>query len=56
MILAESKITSQGQISVPAKIRKEIGIHDNLIRLSVGIEDPKDLLNDLETAFKSVVE
>ncbi len=38
--------------SVPANIRKELGIHDNLIRLSVGIEHIDDLLADLEAAFK----
>ncbi|PIP95248.1 MAG: cystathionine gamma-synthase [Bdellovibrio sp. CG12_big_fil_rev_8_21_14_0_65_39_13] len=38
--------------SVPKKIREELGIHDNLIRLSVGIEDIDDLLADLDRAFK----
>jgi len=38
--------------SIPKEIRKEIGILDNLIRLSVGIEDCDDLIDDLETAFK----
>ncbi len=37
--------------SVPKNIREEIGIHDNLIRLSVGIEDVEDLIEDLEKAF-----
>lgn len=37
--------------SVPKKIREEIGIHDNLIRLSVGIEDVEDLIADIEQAF-----
>lgn len=37
--------------SVPKKIREELGIHDNLIRLSVGIEDVNDLIKDLEKAF-----
>jgi cystathionine gamma-lyase len=40
--------------SIPANIRKQLGIHDNLIRLSVGIEHIDDLLNDLEVAFKKV--
>lgn len=40
--------------SVPKKIREEIGIFDNLIRLSVGIEDCDDLIADLETAFQSI--
>lgn len=37
--------------SVPAEIRKSLGIDDSLIRLSVGVEDQKDLLADLERAF-----
>ncbi|MGB0453399.1 MAG: trans-sulfuration enzyme family protein [Bacteriovoracaceae bacterium] len=40
--------------SVPKKIREELGIHDNLIRISVGIEDLNDLIDDLEAAFKKV--
>ena len=37
--------------SVPAEIRKELGIDDGLVRLSVGIEDVEDLLKDLEQAL-----
>jgi cystathionine gamma-lyase len=37
--------------SVPAETRKELGIHDNFIRLSVGIESLDDLIKDLEQAF-----
>lgn len=37
--------------SIPKKVREEIGIKDNLIRLSVGIEDVDDLIADLENAF-----
>jgi cystathionine gamma-lyase len=40
--------------SIPKKIREELGIFDNLIRLSVGIEDCDDLINDLEVAFNSI--
>jgi len=40
--------------SVPKKIREKIGIHDNLIRLSVGIENIDDLIEDLETAFLKI--
>lgn len=39
--------------SVPADKRKELGIDDSLIRLSVGIEDIDDLIQDLEKAFNS---
>ncbi|MBT3981067.1 MAG: PLP-dependent transferase [Bacteriovoracaceae bacterium] len=38
--------------SVPAKNRKALGIDDNLIRLSVGIESSKDIISDLKQAFK----
>lgn len=38
--------------SIPKAVREGLGIYDNLIRLSVGIEDSTDLINDLETAFK----
>ena len=34
--------------SIPAKEREKLGITDSLIRLSVGIEDKEDLINDLE--------
>lgn len=38
--------------SIPTEKRAKLGIADNLIRLSVGIEDSKDLMEDLENAFK----
>ena len=37
--------------SLPAEVRESIGISDGLIRLSVGIEDPEDLIDDLEQAL-----
>ncbi len=37
--------------SLPEERRKQLGIGDNLIRLSVGIEDVRDLKNDLEAAL-----
>ncbi len=40
--------------SVPPETRKALGIDDSLIRLSVGIEDLDDLLNDLKTALAQV--
>lgn len=40
--------------SVPAENRKALGIDDALIRLSVGVEDIKDLLDDLKYAFDQV--
>ena len=38
--------------SVPKKIREKTGITDDLIRLSVGIENVEDLIEDLEIALK----
>lgn len=38
--------------SIPKETREELGIHDNLIRLSVGIENCDDLIRDLEQALK----
>jgi cystathionine gamma-lyase len=40
--------------SIPKKVREELGIFDNLIRLSVGIEDIDDLLADLDKTLKSI--
>jgi len=37
--------------SVPAEVRKQLGISDNLVRLSVGIEHIDDLLEDLTRAL-----
>lgn len=37
--------------SVPADQRKKLGIADNLVRLSVGIEDVDDLISDLDRAI-----
>ncbi len=40
--------------SVPKKVRESIGLTDNLIRLSVGIEHVQDLIEDLEQAFRTI--
>lgn len=40
--------------SVPAENRKALGIHDNLIRISVGIENIDDLIQDLSAAFQKI--
>ena len=37
--------------SIPAEIRKELGIDDGLVRLSVGIESVEDLVRDLDNAL-----
>lgn len=38
--------------SIPDPVKKSLGITDNLVRLSVGIEDADDLIADLEQAFE----
>lgn len=37
--------------AIPYELRQELGIVDNLIRLSVGIENVEDLIEDLKSAF-----
>jgi cystathionine gamma-lyase len=37
--------------SIPAEQRQLLGIHDNFVRLSVGIEDTDDLIHDLKNAL-----
>lgn len=37
--------------SVPDEQRKRLGITQGLVRLSVGVEDPEDLIADLEQAL-----
>jgi cystathionine gamma-lyase / homocysteine desulfhydrase len=58
--LAESLGAVESLISVPARMthasipadrRAELGITDGLIRISVGIEDVQDLIDDLEQAL-----
>ncbi|WP_235826900.1 trans-sulfuration enzyme family protein [Facilibium subflavum] len=39
---------------IDKKQREKIGIHDGLIRLSVGLEDPFDIINDLDQALDVV--
>lgn len=38
--------------SVPKQRREKLGITDNFLRLSIGIENPKDLIRDLENALR----
>ncbi len=39
--------------AVPEELRLRMGITDGLVRLSVGIEDGRDLIEDLENALRS---
>ena len=42
---------SMTHASIPKEIREKSGVVDALIRLSVGIEDVRDLISDLEQAI-----
>ena len=42
---------SMTHASVPAAMRRAMGLTDSLVRLSVGIEDAEDLLADLDQAL-----
>jgi cystathionine beta-lyase/cystathionine gamma-synthase len=53
----ESLVTQMSMMSFfdfPAEQRKSIGILDNLVRLALGLEDVKDLIEDLDQALKKV--
>ena len=43
---------SMTHASIPKDLREKTGVVDSLIRLSVGIEDHEDLINDLNQAIK----
>ena len=47
--------TVQTHPDVPAEQKERLGISDRLLRLSVGIENPDDILADLEQAFHSAL-
>ena len=40
--------------SVPKEQREALGITDSLVRLSVGVEDVRDLIDDLQTALDAI--
>jgi cystathionine gamma-lyase len=52
LLCAPALMTHAG---VPKETRESIGITDNLIRISVGIEDINDLINDISQAFDESV-
>src|SRR5690606_39573515 len=45
---------SMTHASVPVTMRQAMGLSDSLVRLSCGIEDPDDLIADLDRAFEIV--
>jgi cystathionine gamma-synthase/cystathionine gamma-lyase len=40
--------------SVPKEKRDELGVTDSLVRISVGVEDLRDLIDDLQFAFEAI--
>ncbi|KAK3584813.1 hypothetical protein CHS0354_006230 [Potamilus streckersoni] len=42
-------------VNVPREEREKVGITDNMIRLSVGLEDEEYLIQDLDNALKIAV-
>ncbi|MCB9932469.1 MAG: aminotransferase class I/II-fold pyridoxal phosphate-dependent enzyme [Planctomycetes bacterium] len=44
---------SMTHASIPKEMRAKAGLNDGLIRLSVGIEDPRDLIEDLKNGLES---
>ena len=45
---------SMTHASIPKKERLKVGLTDSLIRLSVGVEDASDLIEDLENALRNL--
>jgi len=43
---------SSSHLKVDPEVRRKAGISDGLIRISVGIEDPQDILDDLLQAIE----
>jgi len=41
-------------LSVPDERKAALGITDNLVRISIGVEDPDDLIADFENALRAV--
>lgn len=52
-LVSQPSLTSHRDLSV--ELRAERGIKDNLVRLSIGLEDPEDIENDLLQALLQLV-
>lgn len=46
---------SMTHASIPYELRQKVGIVDNLVRLSVGIENAEDIIEDIKNAFRKGV-
>jgi len=51
-LICPPSLTTHRRLSKSERIRA--GIKDNLLRLSVGIEDPQDLIDDLDQALSAI--
>jgi len=51
-LICPPALTTHRRLSKSERIRAGIG--DNLVRLSVGIEDAQDLIDDLDQALSSI--
>ena len=40
--------------SVSAEVRAEMGVTEGMLRLNVGLEDPLDVIDDLDQALRTV--
>ena len=40
--------------SVPKEQREALGVTDSLVRISVGVEDLRDLVDDLQSALEAI--
>ena len=45
--------TTQTHADIPAEVRRSYGLTDDLLRLSIGIEDADDLIEDLKQALEA---
>ena len=45
---------SMTHVNIPREIREHLGITDNLVRVSVGVEDVEDILADLEQGLANI--
>jgi cystathionine gamma-synthase len=50
LICSPSTMTHRG---MPPEAQERAGLHPDLLRLSIGLEDPSDLIADLERAFSA---
>jgi cystathionine beta-lyase len=44
---------SMSHAAIPASVKNNLGIRESLLRISVGIEDPEDLWDDLAQGLES---